>query len=483
MRRYWLLAATLLAGCTVGPNYAPPPQAALPVPPAYSQAGVEGAAPAEWWKQFGDPELDRLVMLAASRNFDLEAAAARIAQARAQVAVARSSLLPTLDGTGGVNHVTFSKNAGLSSIASALGGGGGGTTPGQGIALPGSGITTFSLGLDASWEVDLFGGTRRRVEGASARAEAAEWNARDLQVSLTAEVASDYLQLRTLQSQIAIAQAELARQRETLRLVAARRQAGLVAELPERQQALQLSNVAAQLPGLQAQAAAQVHALGVLTASGPEALAPELSVPRPLAAAPPQVPVGLPSELLRRRPDVRLAERQLAAATADIGVAVADLYPKFNLMGMAELLSTSLATLFSTDSIQTTISAAANIPIFDGGARRATVRNAQAVRDEALASYKQAVIGAVRDVEDALAAYTGEQRRNAELRRGVADAEVAVRLARAQFVTGLTDFTSVLDAQGALLSNRNALAQSNATLLIDLSRLYKALGGGWTETA
>ncbi len=491
MRRYTLLAALALAGCTVGPNYKQPSIAELPVPPAYTQPSVAGTVPAKWWKQFADPELDRLIALTLSGNFDLTAAAARIEQARAQVAVARSSLFPTLDGTAGINRIDFSKNAGLSSIASAFGGAGGGSGSGgssnNGIALPGSGITTFSLGVDASWEVDLFGSVRRQVEGARARADSATWNQRDLQVSLAAEVASDYLQLRSLQNQIEISRTELERQQATLRLVTARRQSGLIAELPERQQSLQLSNVSAQLPTLQAQANAQVHALGVLAGQAPDTLAVELDMPRPLTkslqSVPPQVPTGLPSELLRRRPDVRAAERQLAAATADIGVAVADLYPKFNLMGVGELLSTSLATLFERNSIQTTIDAAVSVPILDFGARRATVRNAKAARDEAYANYQKAVLGAVRDVDDALVAYTAEQRRNAELRRGVETAGITVRLARAQFDAGLVDFTDVLNAQGALLSNRNSLAQSDATLLTDLSRLYKALGGGWETVA
>ncbi len=488
MRGGVLLAALALAGCTVGPNYTPPPATALPVPPAYTQPAVAGVIPAQWWKQFADPELDRLIALTLAGNFDLQAAAARIAQARAQIAVARSSLFPTLDGTAGVNRIDFSKNAGLSSLASAIGGGGGtgrggGASSGQGIGLPGKGITGFSLGVDASWEVDLFGSVRRQVEGARARADAADWNARDLQVSLAAEVASDYLQLRSLQNQIEISRAELARQQATLRLVTARRRAGLIAELPERQQSLQLSNVSAQLPGLQAQANAQVHALGVLAGQAPDTLGAELGVRRSLTAslrnAPPQLPLGLPSELLRRRPDVRYAERQLAAATANIGVAVADLYPKFNLMGVGELLSTSLVTLFQRNSIQTTIDAAVSVPILDGGAKRASVRGAEAARDEAYAKYQKAVLGAVRDVDDALIAYTAEQRRNAELRRGVATAGISIRLARAQFDAGLVDFTDVLNAQGALLTNRNTLAQSDALLLTDLSRLYKALGGGW----
>ncbi len=285
--------------------------------------------------------------------------------------------------------------------------------------------------------------------------------------------------LRSLQRQIAVAQDEISRQQSTLRLISARRDAGLVAELPQRQQRLQLANVAANLPQLQARARDEIHALGVLTGDGADGLSETLSPGSALPDRPPLVPPGLPSDLLRRRPDIRVAERQLAAATADIGVATADLYPKFNLMGMAELISTNLATLFERASVQTNANAAITLPIFDGGRRKGVVAERRAAADQALIAYKKAVLVAVQDVEDALADYTGEQKRNAELRRGLDNAERATRLALATYNAGLSDFQPVLDAQGAVLSNRTAVAQSDATLLTDLARLYKALGGGW----
>ncbi len=491
MRRITLLAAAALAGCTVGPNYsrpevAVPPRFAEAPPPAPGTTGpisVAAPEPGTWWTRFNDPVLTALITRALAGNLDLATARSRIEGARAQEREARAARLPSLDGRAGVNRIDFSKNAGISSLASAFGGGGGaggGMTPGQGIAGPGSGITTWSLGVDASWEVDLFGGVRRGVEAARARTAAAEWNVRDVQVSVAAEVASDYLMLRSLQAQIAIAEAELKRQQATLRLVAARRDVGLVGELPQRQQQLQLSNVAATLPQLGARVRDEIHAIGVLTGDGADALDATLSPVAPLPAALPLLPPGLPSDLLRRRPDIRAAERRLAAATADIGVAQADLYPKFNLMGMAELISTNLATLFERASIQTSENAAVTLPLFDGGRRKGVVAERRAAADEALVDYKKAVVVAVRDVEDALADYQAEVRRNAELRNGVAEAERATRLARATFDAGLSDFQPVLDAQGALLNNRNVLAQSDATLLTDLARLYKALGGGWT---
>ncbi len=488
MTRLAPFALAALAGCTVGPNYTKPD---LPVPPRFAEApgsapGTSAEPPAKWWTRFNDPVLNSLVDRALAGNLDLATARSRIAGARAQEREARAAGLPSLNGSAGLNRIDFSKNAGFSSLAKSFGGaagggsgGAGGTSPGQGIALPGSGITTWSLGLDASWELDLFGGVRRQVEGARARTEAAVWNVRDMQVSVAAEVASDYLTLRSLQSQIAISEAELKRQQATLRLVTVRREAGLVAELPERQQSLQLSNVAATLPQLQARARDEIHAIGVLTGDGADGLSSTLTPPAAIPAVAFDLPGGLPSDLLRRRPDIRAAERQLAAANADIGVATADLYPKFNLMGMAELISTSLATLFERASIQTTESAAVTVPIFDAGRRRGVIAERRAAADEALIAYKKAVLVAVQDVEDALADVQAEQRRNLELRRGVDQAEQARRLALTTFNAGLSDFQPVLDAQGSLLTNRNTLAQSDATLLTDLARLYKALGGGW----
>ena len=491
-------AVAALGGCAVGPNYVAPE---MSIPLAFE--GANGAAiapgavdPARWWEALHDAELDRLVGLALRGNLDLQIARTRIAGARAQERAAGAALLPALDGKAAVNHVDFSKNAGLSSIAGSLGGGAGaggssGSNSGQGVALPGSGITTWSLGLDASWELDLFGGVQHTIEGARARVAAAEWNARDMQVSLVAEVAANYLNLRSLQEQVAIARDELARQRAILKLVSAKRSVGLINELPQRQQALALSNVAAGLPQLEARGTAQIRALRVLTGEESGTLVAELVAPAnpPFDAHRshlPQLPppsVGLPSELLRRRPDIRAAERQLAAATADIGVATADLYPKFNLMGMAELISTSLGTLFQRNSLQTTASAAISLPIFDGGRRRAAIVERDAIADAALLAYKKSVLVAVQDVENALADFGAEQRRNVELRRGLAQAEAVVKLARSSFDTGLVDFNNVLDAQGALLTNRNSLAQSDAMLLTSLTRLYKALGGGWDRNS
>ncbi len=489
-RRLAIAALALLSGCTVGPNYAAPQ---LEVPPAFVGADLPKSAPADlagWWKAYRDPELDRLIAIALADGIDIKTAASRIRQARTQETVARARGLPTLDATANATHIEFSKNAGLSSLASIFGGGasggttggtaGGGTSQG-GIAAPGSGITTYALGFDASWELDLFGGARRSLEGARARTEAAVWNGRDAGISLIAEVADDYLQLRLAQQRESVARAEIMRQKRSLELLGNTARVGLVPEGDTIRQRAQLANAEASLEPLVAEQAVQIHAIAVLLAKAPDALFVELSAKQPALAAPPAVPPGLPSELLRRRPDIRAAERQLAAATADIGVAVADLYPKISLTGMGELISTALGNLFSADSIQATASGALNFPILDFGRRRAEVTNRREAAEQAYLQYQRTVLSALRDVEDALTRVATEQRRNQTLRSGVTDADRSVRAVRARYDTGLTDFTAVLDAQQSALSQRDQLAQSDGMLRRDVVSLYKALGGGWED--
>lgn len=480
------LLAALAAGCTVGPNYVAAPPS---VPAAYT-ASTASADPGDlgrWWQVFGDPELDRLIAIAIADNPDVKTAASRIRQARLTEAQARAGLFPTLDATGNVNHIEFSKNAGISSLASMFGGGGGagagGGTNMGGIALPGSGITTYSVGFDASWELDVFGGVRRQIEGARARVAAAEWDARDALVSLTAEVADDYLRLRAGQRRLKVAQEELARQRRSLEILQNTAKSGLVPEGNFIRQRTQLATSEAAIGPIETDVATLEHDLSILLARAPGTLGKELDASFRELAAPPAVPPGLPSALLRRRPDVRAAERRLAAATADIGVAVADLYPRFNLTGMAELISSSLTTLLQHDSFQGTGNAAVTFPLLDFGRRRAIVNSRREDANQAYLSYQKTVLGALRDVEDALVRIRVEQARNAALRAGAQDAIRAVQATRAQYEVGLTDFTAVLDAQQQLLQTADQLASSDGQLRQNLASLYKALGGGWQATA
>ena len=489
MKRAAPLLALMLGGCMVGPNYRAPDQ---PAPAKYGET-APGEAPAPggsldgWWHVYHDPELDRLVDMALADGLDVKTAAARIAEARAQERVARSGLFPQVNADGQVQSQRFSKNAGLSSLASAFGGGGqtggqGGSNGGQsasGIALPGGFVTTYSLGFDASWELDIFGGTRRQMQRAAARTEAAVWNARDAQVSLVAEVVDDYFQIRQAQARELVARAEVARQTRNLQIMGETAQVGLVPEGDTIRQRAQLAQAQASVGPIVAEGKSQMHALAILLARTPDSMILELSQPGVALPTPPIVPAGLPSELLRRRPDVRAAERNLAASTADIGVAVADLYPKFSLTGLADLISTKLSNLFSSDSLQVNGSAKATFPILDFGRRKGVVAQRKAQADEAYYQYQQTVLGALKDVEDALIRIRTEQQRNAQLRGGLADAERGLAAVDARYRTGLNDFTTVLNAQQSVLQDRDQLEQSDAQLRRDLVSLYKALGGGW----
>ena len=487
--------AATLAGCTVGPNYRPPEASA----PARFGEAATGTQPAPvltgWWHQYRDPELDRLVDLALAQSPDIAVAVARIQQARAQERVARAAYLPQVNAQAGTTYQRFSKNAGLASLASLFGGGAGGGAggggasgggsgsggSGGGITSPGSSVQTYSAGFDASWELDLFGGVTRQVEGSRARTQAAVWNARDAQLSLVAETVDAYLQLRSLQEREAIARNEVARQEGNLRIAADTSRAGLIAEGDYVRQRAELASAQAAIGPIVAEGKAQMHAIAVLTGQTPDALIVELSQPRPALAVPPAVPPGLPSELLRRRPDVRAAERDLAAATADIGVAVADLYPRFSLTGMAQLLSTALSNLFTGDSLQLTGAANATFPVLDFGRRKGQVAIRQAVADEAYAQYRRTVLMALRDVEDALIRIRTEQDRRTVLNAGLTDARRAVGSVEARWRSGLTDFGDVLAARQSVLSAEDQVAESNGNLRRDLLSLYKALGGGWED--
>ncbi len=477
-----LLGLGALAGCTVGPNYRAP-QASLPAHFTETPAGLAAQPVVDltgWWQVFGDAELDHLIGSALQGSPDVGIATARITQARAQVRSARAGYFPQVNATSGVDYQRFSKNAGLSSLLGGLGGAGaGGSTSGGGVALPGGGIKTFSVGFDASWELDLFGGVTRQVQGAKAREEAAVANARDAQLSLIAEIADDYLQFRTLQEREVIARAEVDRQTRNLAIMGDQAKVGLVPEGDFVRQRAQLSTAQAAVAPIVSQGKAQMHAIAVLLGRTPDSLIGELAVPRPQLAPPPLVPPGLPADLLRRRPDVRAAERTLAAATADIGVAVSDLFPKLQLSAMPQLLSTALGNLFSADSIQATAAAQASFPVLDFGRRRATVALRKAQADEAYYQYQQAVLRALKDVEDALVRVQTDKDRTDALAKGLGDSGRAVQAVEARYATGLVTFGEVLTARQSFLQNQDQLADAQGSQRRDLLALYKALGGGW----
>lgn len=481
MKRFAIAAAGLLAGCTVGPSYHPAdpaaPSAFAGAQPAGGTTPVDLARP---WAAFGDPVLTGLIERALADNPDIQIAASRVRQARLQEIVARAGGKPVLNGSANFNYLRFSKNAGFSSIARQFSGGGaGGQQSSGGIALPGGGITTYALGFDASWELDLFGGNRRSVESAVARTQAAEWNGRDAATMIAAEVAQGYFALRLDQAQLAVIEGELVRQRRSLGIAQNQARVGLVPQADLTQQRAAITTTEARAEPIRADLDVRAHALALLLNRQPTALVAELSAAPPPLQPAPVVPAGLPADLLRRRPDVRAAERNLAAATADIGVAVADLYPKLSLTGMEQLISTALGSLFSKDSIQLTGVAGLQFPILDWGRRRSTVRLREEDRQQAYLDYQATVLQALSDVEDALARLDAERRRNATLIRAVNDANAAANARDAQYRTGFVAQNVALDAQTQVLSAREQLAGSDAQLRQQTVALMKALGGGW----
>lgn len=485
-------AALLLAGCTVGPNYQRPTVA---VPPTFAepQPGPGGTVdPATWWTGFRDPLLTSLVERALRDNPDMAVAASRVREARLQEISARAAGLPQVNASAEATNVHFSKNAGFSSLARLFGGSsgsgssgasGGSSSSSSGIALPGGGITTYALGFDASWELDIFGGVRRSVEAARARTQAAEWNRRDAGVTLAAEVAQAYFALRLDQAQRDILNQEVARQAHALQIATDVARVGLTPQVDLTRQRSQLTSTQARVQPVAADIDLRIHALGILLGVPPAQLAAELTPPANTLALPiPVIPVGLPSDLLRRRPDVRAAERNLAAATADIGVAVADLYPRFSLTGMAQLISTALGNLFSTDSIQTMATGAGTFPVLDWGRRRSVVGMRREEQQQAYQQYRQAVLGALRDVEDPLAQIDAERRRNASLVSAVRDAQVNAQATAAQYQAGFVAQDVLLNAETQVLTAREQLAQSDAELRQSSVRLFKAMGGGWAPS-
>jgi outer membrane protein, multidrug efflux system len=480
-----LLPILALAACEVGPNYAKPD---LPAPPAYAEAAstqqtavtAEDADLSTWWRGLGDPELDSLIVRALKDNPDLAAASARVREARAQETAAAGALLPKLTATGNVVKYDSQRNgpnAPQGQGAQASGG------PGlAGLPIP-SHLTLYSAGFDASWEADIFGGVRRGIEAAKASEEATEWTRRDGQVSLAAETATAYLSLRALQARIALGQAELKRQQDQFQLISARRQHGFTTDLDVNQQTGQVAIAAAQIPQLQSAASAQVHALGVLIGQPSETLTQELAANGPaLPPTPMSLPTGLPSELLLRRPDLRAAERRLAAANAQIGVQTANLYARLNLLGLAAFASPHIDSLLSTQNFSTIGLGMVQAPLFNGGRTRAAIEQAKAEREQAFQAYRGAVLGAFREVEDALARFKSEDDRRAHLTDAVGAAERNLKIAQDQYGAGTVTFLNVLQAENALLNSRDQLVQSDAQALADLTALYKALGGGWSPS-
>lgn len=458
----------LFAGCMVGPNYQPP---STPVAPAWRElpaAGfdVEPATLTQWWAEFNDAQLNAIVERAVQSNLDLSVAGARIREARAVLGFIDADLWPTLDVSGDIGRVRTSENA------FALG-----TTAPQGGGNLEQNL--FRTGFDAGWEIDVFGGTRRRIESAQASVEAAVEDRRGVLVTLLGDVAKGYIDVRGLQRRLAVARANLQSQQETARLTKIRFDAGLASDLEVAQAQGLAQTTEAQIPALESALKQTVYRLDVLLGVQPGTLWSELAREAPIPALPPKAQVGLPVELLRRRPDIRRAERQLAAATAAVGAATADLYPKFSLTGVFGLQSISGSDWFTGRSRFWSIGPTITWPVFDAGKIRANIEIRNAQQEQALRLYEKSVLTGLGDVESALVNYIKEQSRYRSLLEAVSSNRRALQMADDLYTQGLVAFLSVLDAQRTLLSSESDLAQSEANMASNLVALYKALGGGW----
>jgi len=491
----WLMLITmLLAGCKVGPDYKRPE---MGVPPDWSQAPSTRPSPQpgeaiRWWTSFNDPILDSLVAQAIASNRDLKIATARVREARALRRIAESGLWPSANASASYSRGKGSENIGFEDIgalsASGISRGGTGT---PGTPAPGGGAGLFNpaiisaerdlwqAGFDASWELDIFGGIRRSIEAADADLLAAQEARRDVLVSLVAELATNYLDLRGLQRQMQTARANIKAQQDTVELTRVRSRTGLAGDLDLVRAEAQVATTSSQLPLLQAAARRNIHRIGVLIGQWPGSLAEELTKPSPIPTTQPAVPVGLPSDLLRRRGDVRRAEAQLHAATARIGVATADLFPKFSLTGGFGLQSDKAKTLFNSDSNYWSIGPGVRLPLFDRGRIRANIEVHNARTEQALQVYEGTVTRAVEEVENALSALREDQDRWRFLAEAVRASRRAVELAKNLNQPGLVSFLDVLEAERSLYQVEEQLVASERAVSTDYVALYKALGGGW----
>jgi outer membrane protein, multidrug efflux system len=472
--RIGTLALILLtSGCAVGPNYEKPDLAAPAGWNEAQQTGVDVRAGelAQWWSAFNDPLLNSLAERAVRSNLDLRLAEARIREARATRAVTASGAWPTVDVSGSYTRNRASENAiGAPAQGAVLAPSGGGENLDQNL---------YRSGFDANWEIDVFGGVRRSVEAADATLEATVEDRRDVLVTLLGEVAKNYIDLRGFQRQLAVARANLKTQQDTLELTQVRFQAGLASDLDVAQQEAQVNTTASQIPTLESSLKQVVYGLDVLLGLQLGVLWNELAKEAEIPGLPPKVLIGLPSDLLRRRPDVRRAERQLAAATAQVGAATADLFPKFFLTGVAGLQSVSASDWINGGSRFWSIGPRITWPVFDAGRIRANIEIRNAQQEQALTQYEKSILSAFRDVETALVNYANEQARYRSLTDAVAANRRAVTMANELYIRGLNDFLNVLDTQRSLYVTESALAQSQATMATNLVALYKALGGGW----
>jgi len=479
-----LCAAFGMAGCSldsVGPDFAPPVPSlpatsffgkAKPVALPEGTAAPLPAADPRWWAKFRDPQLTRLEERAVAGNLDLRRASAVIAQGYFQRGVAIAAALPTLSGSGRYSHgelltQNISGSGALGDVANSL----------SGTPLPP--FSVYTSGLNASWELDLWGRVRRQIEASEAQIEVSENDRRGMLLSMLAEVARNYIQLRGIQDQIAIANENLKSATEILNLTHARTEKGLVTGLDQENAAAQVESVKASLPQLHTQEIQAMNQLALLIDEAPGALQKDLARGRAIPPAPAHVPLGLPSDLARRRPDIRQAEAQLHAATANIGVAVADFYPSVKLNGSLGYDGLEAQNMFKATALQYMVGPQVSVPLFQGGRLRSTLQLREAQQAEAAIAYQKVVLQAWHDVVNAMVAFRDEQKRRDRLKAQVDHAKQVLSLSRTRYSDGVTEFLTVLDAERSLFAAQQQLAVSTTNVSLDLVQLYRALGGGW----
>lgn len=453
---------SLLTACiTAGPDYLSPelkkPDFKISGCPSTDNTTTGIQKLADWWNGFDDSLMVEFITRALKNSPDIRVAAARVRAARAQLVISRSDYFPKIDAAGDFSRTKTGKDAN------------------------GPGYTNmYRAGLDASWEIDIFGGTRRAAEAARADLESEIANLQDVWISMAAETALTYIDARTYQKRIGVAENNLKAQQETLEILVSRYRAGLTDELAVSQARYNLESTRSVIPLLKAGFESSLNALAVLLGQQPGSMHSRFENRTPVPIPPAGDIAGIDADILRRRPDIRSAERRLAAESARIGEATAMLYPKFSLSGFFGTQAVHSGELFTAGAGAGSILPGVVWPVFHAGELKNRIRAQTAVKDQYLAAYEKTVLSAVAEVRDALSGYIQEARRMTSLDQAVTAAETAVAIARDQYKNGLIDFNNVLDAQRSLFSLEDNLAVSRGTLSGNMVRVYKSLGGGWT---
>ena len=475
--------AALLSACSVGPDFVKPKPASPAHWSAQARASPQPAITEQdvdlrtWWKSFGDAQLGSLIERAVDSNLDLRAAVLRIDEARAQRAIAAAAFWPTLALDASYTRQRFSETTPTGSLFNSVGSAH--LPGGASINIPNP-YNQFQLSAGATWEIDLFGRIRRSVEAADASQQASEEDHRAVLVSVLADVAQSYVELRGAQARLRVAQENLATINELLDLTHQRLAAGLATHIDVSNATAQANLTRAELPAFTLQIAQSINQLSQLLGLEPEALRSELDGGRPVPSPPSEVSVGLPADLARRRPDIREAEANLHAATAQIGVAVADLFPRLSLAASGGFQSETTGKLLEWASRFGSVGPTLDVPLLDRG-RWKTVRLYDVRAQQAALAYRRTVLAALHEVDNALTAYGDDQQRRAWLDATVEQNRDALALSRQRYESGVISFIDVLDVERTLQQNELSLADSITSVTTDLVRVYRVLGGGWDE--